>query len=149
MHLRASRSPDLWAGLLFIAFGAIALWIAQDYPAGSARRMGPGYFPSLIACGLCAVGALLVLRGLVRDTEVVETVRARPFLVLVAIVLFAVLLEPAGLVIAAGTLILVGACASREFRLGEALVSAAVLIVFSVLVFISALGFPLSAFPRW
>ena len=32
-------------GLMFIGIGAVAIYIAQDYPMGSALRMGPGYFP--------------------------------------------------------------------------------------------------------
>ena len=30
------------AGLMFLAIGAVAIWMAQDYPIGSALRMGPG-----------------------------------------------------------------------------------------------------------
>src|SRR5713226_8433114 len=43
------RSPrDFYAGLIFLLFGALAAYIARDYPIGSAVRMGPGYFPYLL-----------------------------------------------------------------------------------------------------
>ncbi len=42
------RNPrDFYAGLLFVAFGAVALVIVQAYAIGTAARMGPGYFPRL------------------------------------------------------------------------------------------------------
>jgi hypothetical protein len=132
-----------------MGFGVLALWIAQDYPGGTARRMGPGYFPSLLGYGLCVIGALLLVHGLLRDERAVEAVSARPFLVLVAVVIFALLLQPAGLAAATTALILISAFANREFRLLETLVSAAVLVAFSVAVFIFGLGLPISIFPNW
>ena len=40
---------DLYAGLLFLAFGLGFLIYAQDYSLGNSRRMGPAFFPSLLA----------------------------------------------------------------------------------------------------
>lgn len=34
---------ELFAGGFAIALGASAVWIAQDYPFGTLRRMGPGF----------------------------------------------------------------------------------------------------------
>ncbi len=57
--LRHGSQPnkDVWAGLLLIAIGAVAMLIARNYPFGTALRMGPGYFPIVL-------GALLILFGL-------------------------------------------------------------------------------------
>lgn len=38
-------NADFWAGAMFILFGAVAVYMARNYPMGSAMRMGPGYFP--------------------------------------------------------------------------------------------------------
>ena len=43
--------------LMLIAIGAAAMFIARNYPFGTALRMGPGYFPIVL-------GALLILFGL-------------------------------------------------------------------------------------
>ena len=44
------RNPkDFFTGLIFIAFGIGFLLIAQHYPLGSARRMGPAYFPTILS----------------------------------------------------------------------------------------------------
>ena len=42
MNLEWRTNKDLWAGLHYIATGAVAMWIARDYPFSSALRMGPG-----------------------------------------------------------------------------------------------------------
>jgi hypothetical protein len=56
------RSPkDFWAGLMFIAFGLFAcIYAYASYQMGTAVRMGPAYFPTVLG-GLLAVLGLLVL----------------------------------------------------------------------------------------
>ena len=49
------RGPkDFWTGVIYVLFGGLAFWIARDYGFGTASRMGPGYFPTVL-------GVLLVL----------------------------------------------------------------------------------------
>ena len=58
------KSPkDFWTGVMFLCFGGIAFAISRDYAFGSAGRMGPGYFPSVLSCLLMSFGALTLLRG--------------------------------------------------------------------------------------
>jgi len=64
-----------------------------------------------------------------------------------AIVLFGIALQWLGLVAAVAVLVLVGAQASREARLLETLALAAVMIAFSVAVFVWLLGLPLPLWP--
>jgi hypothetical protein len=149
MRFQIPRSTDFWTGVMFISFGAAALWIAQDYPMGSARRMGPGYFPALLSYGLAGLGLILVVRSMVAQAETIGAITFRPFLVLIAVALFAVLLQPAGVLVSAMVLILVSAYASYEFRLLETLIVAAVLIAFSIAAFVYGLGLPLSVLPNW
>ena len=58
MKLEIRNNKDFWAGMMFIGIGAAAMFIARDYPFGSALRMGPGYFPSVLG------GILILLRHL-------------------------------------------------------------------------------------
>lgn len=143
------RSQDFWAGVLFLAFGAAAIWLAHDYPMGSASRMGAGYYPTAVAILLCLFGIALAARGLVREGETVARGALRPFLVLLGVVAFGVLLVPAGLVVATAALIGLGALASRQSRLVESVVAILVLIVFAVAVFVWGLGLPISIWPNW
>ena len=57
MKLTLANNKDVWAGLMLIAIGAAAIFIARNYPFGTALRMGPGYFPVVL-------GGLLIVFGL-------------------------------------------------------------------------------------
>ena len=52
------NARDVLAGLLFMAFGAVALVMAQSYAIGTAARRGPGYFPRLLGFLLLGGGFL-------------------------------------------------------------------------------------------
>lgn len=56
MHLTA----DALAGALFVLIGLGVALVAGDYPAGEAARMGPGYFPRLLAMALTMLGLLVM-----------------------------------------------------------------------------------------
>jgi putative tricarboxylic transport membrane protein len=128
MRIRAPK--DFWAGLIFIAIGGGFILLAQQYRLGDLHRMGPAMFPTL-------------------GGERVPRFYARPIgLSLLAIVLFGIVLQWLGLVAAVAVLVLVGAQASREVRPLETLALAAVMIVFSVSVFVWLLGLPLPLWPN-
>ena len=44
-----NENKDFLSGLHFIGIGALGIFMAQDYPMGSALRMGPGYFPIVLS----------------------------------------------------------------------------------------------------
>ena len=64
-----------------------------------------------------------------------------------AVSLFGALIEPLGLVLSLVVLTLMSASAGAQFRLQETLALTAMLIVFSVGVFVCALGLPLNIWP--
>ena len=41
-QLNIKGQEDFWAGVMFIAFGALAIYLSLDYPFGTGARMGPG-----------------------------------------------------------------------------------------------------------
>lgn len=142
----ALRSPrNFWAGLLYAALGVAAIVVARDYGMGTAARMGPAYFPSVLGGLLALVGVASMLRSVLVDGEAVGRIAWKAAaLVTLGTVLFGVLLRPAGLVPALAVLILVSAAASLRFRLeARALALMAALIAFCALVFVKALGLPL------
>ena len=143
------RSPkDFWAGLIFIAIGSGFILLAQQYRLGDLHRMGPAMFPTLVGALLAALGAVVALRSFVLVGAAVPRFYARPIGVsLLAIVLFGIALQRLGLIAAVAVLVLVGAQASREARLLETLALAAVMIAFSVAVFVWLLGLPLPLWP--
>lgn len=139
---------DLGAGLLFAAFGAIGLWLARDYPVGTALRMEPGYVPRLLCWGLIGVGAIVGGRGIFVGSLAVARWHWRPLLfVLGALFAFRYLIESAGLLLATFVIVLISAFGSREVRVIDTILLAAGLAVASVAVFIFALGLPMTLWP--
>ena len=141
MDVRNNR--DLWAGLMLIAVGVSAVVLARGYAFGTMLRMGPGYFPTVLGGVLSVFGLYLSLRGLRSPVQVERGWSLRALAIVpLALVLFGVLIERAGFAPALIVLIFASAAASNEFRSGEVALLAAVLTLFSVAVFIGALGLP-------
>jgi hypothetical protein len=146
MRIRAPK--DFWAGVMFCGFAAVALLAARGYSLGSAGRMGPGYFPLLLGLVLAGLGAVLVVRSVVIDGERLPRFHTLPLMIIAAAVcLFGLTIEPLGLVVSLTILIVLVACAGRQFRPIETVALAVGLIVFSVGVFVYALGLPLPVWP--
>jgi hypothetical protein len=143
------RSPrDFCAGLIFLFFGALAAYIARDYPMGSAVRMGPGYFPYLLGILLALLGVVICIKSLVMHGERIESASLRALLlVLGAVGVFAGTIESAGIVIATALLVGVGAAASPESRLREVAVLIVFLLALAVGLFTYGLGLPFKIFP--
>jgi Tripartite tricarboxylate transporter TctB family len=145
------RAPkDFWAGVMFCGFAAVGILAARGYSLGSAGKMGPGYFPLWLGGALAALGAILIGRSLVLDGEPVPRFHLLPLTIIAAAVcLFGLMIEPLGLVAALAVLTVLTAWAGPQFRLGETLALTIALIVFSVGVFVYALGLPLAIWPSW
>jgi hypothetical protein len=143
------RSPkDFWAGLIFIAIGGGFVLLAQQYRLGDMHRMGPAMFPTLVGALLVALGLIIALRSFALDGAPVPRFEVRPIGVsLLAIVLFGIALHWFGLVAAVAVLVLVGAYAARDVRPLENFALAAVMVAFSVGVFVWLLGLPLPLWP--
>ena len=143
------RSPkDFWAGLIFIAIGGGFVLLAQQYRLGDLHRMGPAMFPTLVGVLLAALGLIIAVRAFALDGAPVPRFEARPIGVsLLAIALFGIALQWFGLVAAVAVLVLVGAHAARNVRPLESLALAAVMVAFSVGVFVWLLGLPLPLWP--
>lgn len=144
---RIPRGKDFWAGVSFMLIAGLAIHFSADLALGTARRMGPRYFPLLAASGLMIVGAVVAIGGLMREGERVGSLALRPFLILVAVLLFALLLRPLGLVLAVFAMVGVASVAGGRVRLVELAILAAGLSAFASLVFVWGLGLPLQLWP--
>jgi uncharacterized membrane protein len=136
-------SKDFWGGVMLIAIGVAAMVIARDYPFGTALRMGPGYFPTVLGGILALFGLYLVVQG-VRSSETIEGNWSLRALILIplSLALFGVLMDRAGFIPALVVLIFGSAAASTEFKLSEVVLLTFALAVFSVAVFVWGLGLP-------
>jgi putative tricarboxylic transport membrane protein len=146
MHVRSPK--DFWAGLIFVAIGGGFILLASQYRLGTMHRMGPAMFPTLVGGLLALLGAVLALRSFALAGEPVPRFYARPIGVsLLAIVLFGLALQWLGLIAAVAVLVVVSAYAARDVRPLENLALAAVMVLFSVAVFVWLLGLPLPLWP--
>ncbi|HEY2990999.1 MAG TPA: tripartite tricarboxylate transporter TctB family protein [Candidatus Binatia bacterium] len=146
-----SQNPkDFWTGLIYIFFGSTAILVAREYGMGTAVRMGPAYFPTILGGLLVGIGAIAVIRSfIVPGTPVGAFAFKGLILVSVAVLLFGFIVRGAGLAVALPLLVIVSALASERFRWRHTLIMAAGLTVFCVLVFLKGLGIPLPVVGRW
>jgi hypothetical protein len=136
--MRIYNRRDFNAGLFFMAIGVYFAIYAQDYSLGTANRMGPGYFPALLAVIMLALGlTVLVMAFLkVEEQEPPEATDWRGLvLVLGAVLAFALLLPVAGFLIAVLALVSLASAASGESKPKEIAALAVALVVFAIAVF--------------
>ena len=151
--MRIRSQHDFGAGLVFMAAGLALAVLSTGLRAGTAARMGPGYFPFWIGVLLAVVGAIVTLRALVVFGQGGEIGRLDGFdlrvvgTVLGAVVLFGVMLKPLGLLVSLFVLVALSSTASREFDWRAALLNSLFLTALSWLVFIKGLGLSLPVLP--
>lgn len=147
MKAKIKSPEDLWSGLMFIGFGILTVVISRDYQIGSAMRMGPAYFPTMLGSLLVILGAIIAVMSLRIEGEGIEPFAWRPMILLsAAFVFFGWAIDRIGFLPALFALIVVCAAAGREFKWGEVLIMSAVLIAGCWALFIWALGVHLPLF---
>lgn len=147
MISRLLRSKDFWAGLMLIGSGAAAMIISRNYGFGSASRMGPGFFPTILGGILIVFGVCVTAMGLRSGERITQRLSYRSMLLPpLALALFGVLIDRAGFVPALVALIFVSAASGKGFRFWEVLALTVVLVATSVVLFIWGLGLPYPLF---
>jgi hypothetical protein len=142
-----AANQDVLAGVLFLLIGLGAVAGARDFEMGTAMRMGPAYFPTVLGWILYGFGAFLLLRGIARGGGAAVTWGWRPLAcVTAALLAFGFAINRFGLIPALVAMFLVCAAAGRGYRFREVLVLALVLSAFAVGVFVYALKLPFRLF---
>ena len=126
---------------MFAVVGVLALWLGRNYAFGAMTRMGPGFLPTVLAWGLVGIGAFLVARSFLLRGQPISPSAVRPqLMIVIAIVVFALLIERVGL---APTVVAVGVIASlatSEMRWRETIPLTLFMAALCVLLFIKLLG---------
>jgi len=156
--VRIKSQKDFFSGLMFTTVGAAFAVGATTYTVGNGARMGPGYFPLLLGIILAILGAVVMFKALVVETEGGDKIGAfawKPlFFIIASNLLFGILLGglpsiglPAmGLIAAIFGLTIVASLAGETFSLKEVLILSVILSVGSYLAFIMLLKLQ---FPVW
>jgi hypothetical protein len=154
------QPKDFLAGLLFVGIGLFFLLDAAGVPGvapnsaygsgytfGNVRRMGPGWFPSVVAAMLIGTGLIVAGKSLIGARHGVPTFAWQPLLIVsVSIVAFTLLLRAAGVVPATIALVLISAYGYRPVKFGPMLIAAIGLGLFCGFVFVTLLGLPMTKF---
>lgn len=145
------RNPkDFWTAILYVSIGSIFLAVSREYPMGSALKMGPAYFPTILSSLLILIGVISLARSFIQQGTPIGSFTFRGLLlVTAATLLFGLIVRGAGLIIALPALVIVSACGSIRFRWMESLALAAGLTLFCMLVFLKGLGVPLPIVGSW
>lgn len=146
--IKIRGEKDFWAGLLYLVFGISFIWFGRSFNFGSSARMGPGYFPLVLAIVLSAIGAVSIFRSLLQNGAQVEGLAWRKLgIISLAIVAFGFVIEAAGVVIALPVLVILSALGSKEtiFDIRSAVILV-LLTAFCIVVFVKGLGVPMPIF---
>lgn len=128
--LRVKSPQDLGAGLLFLFIGCVGLYFGKDLTYGSARTMGPGYFPIWLSWIINAMGAICLLRAVTVEGEPIGRVPVRPILwVSLGVLLFGYLMEFVKLELALLVITLVATQSRRQFDLAQKVIAAFVVVL--------------------
>jgi putative tricarboxylic transport membrane protein len=141
---------DFYGGIALILLPTLALIASAELPGQRGFAFGPGTAPRLFSFVLAALGAAVAIGGVFAEGPPIEKYKIRgPILVIGAILSFAAMIRPLGLIPATFFTFVISIFGSKEMRLVESVIAAAVMTVFCVLLFVYLLNLPFQLWPRF
>ena len=138
---------DITGGILLflvgVAFGYTAF---VNYPLGTLRRMGPGFFPACLGLLLSVLGVLIALNSLRTESERPDVRIFSPIFILGGVAAFALSIETLGLVPALILTAVISSCAELRVRPINLLILCCVLSLIAPIIFIGLLGLQIPLF---
>lgn len=148
-NLKIDRTNAACGAFLMLAGLFFAVQSAR-LEIGSAFRMGPGYFPLVLAIILIGLGIVVAISAINAESEGIGPIAWRGMLfILVAPILFGILLRGFGFLPSIFISALVAGFASTRMKVTYAVLLAAGLTLFATLVFVKGLGLPFRLFGPW
>jgi hypothetical protein len=150
--LKIRDQKNFWSGLMFIAFGLFFVAWAQQYDMGTAARMGPAFFPTMLGGIMFVLGVIVTIEGLAVEHAdgKIDRFNFRALgLVLGSVVAFGLLLRPAGLIVALFVLICVSSFGGHEFKLRDVLLLSVGMALLVYGVFIYGLSMTIPVWPAF
>lgn len=150
MKLRSIDLTDAAAGVLFILFGLFFGIQSLGMEIGTAFRMGPGYFPLVLAGILILFGLAIIFNATKTEGEAIGTFAWRGIMfILPAPVFFGLTVRGLGFIPAVFLTTLIAGLASFKMKPLYAFALAVGVTIFSTLVFSYALGLPFRRIGPW
>jgi len=143
-------STNALCGALFIGVGCFFIYQCLNLELGTALRMGPGYFPLLLAVVLTFLGLIVLIQATRVQGEPLGPIALRGLaFILPAPIVFGLTVRGLGFVPSLFVAALIAAFASTRMKVPLAILLAAAITLFSVAVFSYALGLPFERFGPW
>lgn len=146
----AFDTTNALCGAVLIATGGFFIYQCLGLELGTAFRMGPGYFPLMLALILTFLGCVILVQSARVQGEPLGPIAWRGvFFILPAPIFFGLTVRGLGFVPAVFCTALIACFASQRMKPLTALIVSAGLAIFSVAVFSYALGLPFQRFGPW
>jgi hypothetical protein len=150
MNSQSIDKANLICGVLLVLAGIFFAYQSIELELGTAFRMGPGYFPFILALALILFGGIILVQSFRAAGEPIGGIAWRGMIfILAAPIFFGITVRGLGFVPSLFFTGLIAAFASHKMKPLTAVVLAALLTVFSVLVFSYGLGLPFQRFGPW
>jgi putative tricarboxylic transport membrane protein len=141
---------DFYGGLVLLMLPTLALIASAELPGQRGFAFGPGTAPRLFSLVLAALSAAVAVGGVFTEGPPIEKYKIRgPLLVIIAILSFAAMIRPLGLVPATFLAFMISILGSTEMRWVESLIGAAAMTIFCWLLFVVLLNLPFQLWPRF
>src|SRR2546429_6723987 len=141
---------DFYGGIALVMLPTLALIASAELPGQRGFAFGPGTAPRLFSFVLAALGAAVAIGGVFTEGPPIEKYKIRgPSLVIIAILSFAAMIRPLGLVPATFLAFMISILGSTEMRWIESTIAGALMTLFCVLLFVYLLGLPFQLWPRF
>lgn len=151
MKIKSQR--DFFSGLMFLVVGVVFAVGATNYSMGTSAKPGAGYFPLILSVLMAILGAVVLFKSLVIETEGGDPIGAiawRPLIVIVlSIAVFGATINRLGLVLAVPILIMISSLAGDEFKWLGVILNSVVLTAFSWLIFVYGLKLTIPLWPSF
>ncbi|WP_275783301.1 tripartite tricarboxylate transporter TctB family protein [Pararhizobium gei] len=137
-------------GAILVAIGGFFIYQSLTLELGTALRMGPGYFPLMLAIVLTLLGVVVLVQSTRVQGEPIGPIAVRGILfILPAPIFFGLTVRGLGFVPSLFFTALIACFASQRMKPMMALLLSLAITVFSVGVFSYALGLPFERFGPW
>ena len=135
---------------MFIIFGALFAIVAQNYDLGTAQRMGPAFFPTILGGLLVVLGIVILLKGFGHSEKdhAVEKFHFPPIAwVLGSVIVFGATLTKLGFVVSMAILVVLSSMGSHEMKWKEVIALGVGMAILTYLVFIVGLKLTIPVLP--
>jgi hypothetical protein len=144
------NKKDFVGGLVFVFFGAGALFMARNYRIGTAFRMGPGYFPVVLASLLLVIGLIVAFMSLRSGEVKLPHFAWRPLIIVsAAVALFGVIINSTGLALSTFVMVVVSRLARPGYPWVETIVLSVALSALCAGIFFFGLKIQMPLLPTW